>query len=100
MWLLLACAPSVDRAPDQAAASYCKHADSCALLQEGEREETCEPNTADAFSEMWTEDLCPDGIDRKAWATCADAIEGWSCDDTLAGWGDIAEVCGSRTVCP
>lgn len=101
MWLMvLGCAPSVDRAPEKAAADYCKRAEECALLQDGEREETCEPNTTAAFEEMWTEELCPDGFDRAAWKTCSAALSEWSCEDTLSGWGDIGASCGSRDLCP
>ena len=99
MWLILACAPSVQRAPAQAARDYCARAEECALLQDGEREETCEPNTTDAFDDIWTPEGCPDGFDRKAWSACSDAIATWECDELTFGWAEIGELCGRRTVC-
>ncbi|MCP4805962.1 MAG: hypothetical protein GY913_28605 [Proteobacteria bacterium] len=97
--ILMACAPSVQRAPEKAARVYCERAEACSLLQEGEREDTCEPNTTDAFDDIWTPELCPDGFDRNAWFTCIDTIETWSCDAIDYGWSEISAACGSRTVC-
>ncbi len=99
LWML-ACAPSVESAPDKAARGYCKQADACGLLQDGERTETCEPNAVDGFEAMWTEDLCPEGFDRQAWASCEEAITTWDCEDLTAGWVGITEACSSREICP
>lgn len=100
LWMLIACAPSVERAPEAAASAYCRHAEDCNLLQDGERTETCEPTSIDGFEAMWTEELCPDGFDREAWATCDEALTGWDCEDLTAGWAGLAEVCSSRELCP
>ncbi|HJN75100.1 MAG TPA: hypothetical protein QGF58_14320 [Myxococcota bacterium] len=98
IWLL-ACVPSVEVAPERAARSYCQRAEDCSLLQEGERKETCEPNTTEAFEALWDESVCEEGFDRKPYKACETLIATWDCDDISAGWTDIGETCSARTVC-
>jgi len=97
--LVLGCAPRLEKAPEKAAADYCQRAEDCALLQEGERKETCEPNSTDAFEALWDPRVCEEGFDRKKWKSCAQAIDTWDCDELSAGWIDIGEVCAAREVC-
>ena len=99
IWLLVGCAPSIDSAPAKAASAYCKRAEECSLLQEGERKDSCEPQASEGFEAMWTQDFCPEGFERKAWSACMDVIQSWDCEDIAAGWVEIGEACDSHTVC-
>lgn len=99
IWLALACTPSPEDAPAKAARSYCQRAEDCGLLQEGERKESCEPNSEEAFTALWDQASCPYGFDRKLYDACEVEFTTWKCDDSTSGWIDIAETCAARDIC-
>ena len=97
---LVSCIPSVDNAPDRAAAHYCTRADDCTLLGDGEWD-SCVDDFEDSFEFLWDQDRCEDnGFDRELWWECWDAIGAWDCDDLLMGWIEIADDCAASEVCP
>jgi len=99
LFLLLACVPKLENAPDKAAIAYCDHALECGHIDDDEWEDCFDLNE-DLFQAIWDQDRCVEnGFDREEWATCWDTLNNWDCDDLLNGWLEIADDCSAAEVC-
>ncbi|MCB9763997.1 MAG: hypothetical protein H6739_29775 [Alphaproteobacteria bacterium] len=96
---LVACTPSVEDAPDQAAATYCDRAVECNWIASSEAED-CLDNIEDVFQAAWPTDNCG-VIVREDWKQCLDQIDTIDCDSALQGLELILpnEACGIQQVC-